>query len=445
MPAKLSTTVNKIANIPNPENSKLILQFHEFMKENGASERHQNNNLKAILSYSIHLDSRSLEQVNTKEGVIAYLQTKIKDSGVDPEQKWITTYNDYLHRLKHFFRWLYNRSGSERDIPMDEWKTPDFLQSIKPKKTKRLSPYSETEIWEKDEFLSIIKYEPYKRNKAALALMWDLNARNHEITLLRIKNIRLKEKYGEGEIPFESKTGSGPILLTTSFLYVRDWLNEHPFKNEPNARVVCNLHNGAPIKPEALQTMMNQLKRRILRMVETGEIKDENEKNKLLYLVTNKRFNPYCIRHSSISSDSDHLPEYALKKKVRWSINSRQGSRYIKTRWTNELKNKILEYNGIITDKNRLPRPSIVNCPRCDLSNVIDNKYCSSCSYPLKPEAFDEIKRSEDEKIDRLRQEYETNMIGLKEEMNNKFIQILSLIQQNPVLANVKPEALSMK
>ena len=28
-----------------------------------------------------------------------------------------------------------------------------------------------------------------------------LDARNHEITLLKIKNIRFREKYGEGEIP----------------------------------------------------------------------------------------------------------------------------------------------------------------------------------------------------------------------------------------------------
>ena len=31
--------------------------------------------------------------------------------------------------------------------------------------------------------------------------MWDLDARPHEITLLKIKHISLKEKYGEGEIP----------------------------------------------------------------------------------------------------------------------------------------------------------------------------------------------------------------------------------------------------
>ena len=50
------------------------------------------------------------------------------------------------------------------------------------KKTKRLSPYSEAEIWDKDEFLSKIKYEQFQGNKAALALLWDLDARPHEIT-----------------------------------------------------------------------------------------------------------------------------------------------------------------------------------------------------------------------------------------------------------------------
>ena len=32
-------------------------------------------------------------------------------------------------------------------------------------------------------------------------------------------------------------------------------------------------------------------------------------------------------------------------------MNSKQGSRYIKRRMGNELKNKILEYNGIITEE----------------------------------------------------------------------------------------------
>ena len=64
-----------------------------------------------------------------------------------------------------------------------------------------------------------------------MTLFWDLNGRNHEITILKLKHIRFREKYAEGEVPHEAKTGSGPILLTTSFPYVRDWINEHPFRS----------------------------------------------------------------------------------------------------------------------------------------------------------------------------------------------------------------------
>ncbi len=252
-------------------------------------------------------------------------------------------------------RWLHNwkkrSTDSNRDFQSPhEWETPSFVK-IKRKKTKRLSPYLDTELWDRDELALIIKYEQFKRNKAALALMWDLDARNHEITLLKIRNIRLREKYGEGEIPHQAKTGSGPILLTFSFPYVRDWLNEHPFRNEPEARLICNLRNGSPVKSEALWTMMKQLQSRIQRMLKSGSIPDE-EREKLELILRTKKFNPYCLRHSSISYDSDYLPEYALKKKCRWTMNSRQGNRYIKARMGNDLKQKILIQNGILPPKN---------------------------------------------------------------------------------------------
>lgn len=112
-------------------------------------------------------------------------------------------------------------------------------------------------------------------------MLWDLDARNHEFTLLKIKHIRLKEKYGEGEIPHEAKTGTGLILLTCSFPYVRDWLNENPFKNEPNARLICNLYNGSPITADSLWIVMKQLRTRIIRLIETGSITDNEEHQRL--------------------------------------------------------------------------------------------------------------------------------------------------------------------
>jgi hypothetical protein len=87
-------------------------------------------------------------------------------------------------------------------------------------------------------------------------------------------------QYGEGEIPQEAKTGSGPALLTCSFPYVRDWLNEHPFRNEPDARLICNIHTGAPVKPDAMWRVMKQLRNRIINILQSGSIADEEEKQK---------------------------------------------------------------------------------------------------------------------------------------------------------------------
>jgi hypothetical protein len=43
MPVKLTTTVKKIASVPNSINSALLNEFYQYMKSNGASESHQNN------------------------------------------------------------------------------------------------------------------------------------------------------------------------------------------------------------------------------------------------------------------------------------------------------------------------------------------------------------------------------------------------------------------
>ena len=408
MPAKLTTTVSNMdTKVKNQVNRDLIKEFYIYLKNLDTSDNYQNGLLKVIIRYAEYLGPNTIfYQIQDKEQIIKYLESKRKTVEEDPDKKWIITWNDYLWRLKYFYRWLYNTKEKGLNAKSyDSWTTLSFI-NIKSKRTKRLSPYSETEIWDKDELFTIIKYETNIRNKAILSLMWDLDARPSEIVLLKNKHIRLKEKYGEGEIPHQAKTGSGPVLLTFSFPYVRDWLNLHPFKGQQEDRLICNLQTGAPIKADQINEIMKQLKERIKIILERCEIMNTKEKEKLEYLLSTKKWNPYCIRHSAITSDSDYLPEYALKKKVRWSMNSKQGSRYIKNRMGNELKNKILAYNGIISENETIKKPSISSCPRCEFVNVIENKYCSKCSYPLKPEAYEEIKQIEEDRIKKLEEKY---------------------------------------
>ncbi len=57
----------------------------------------------------------------------------------DPDKKWITTWNDYLWRIKYFYRWLYNAKDKGMNAKSyDSWITPSFI-NIKMKRTKRLS------------------------------------------------------------------------------------------------------------------------------------------------------------------------------------------------------------------------------------------------------------------------------------------------------------------
>lgn len=103
-----------------------------------------------------------LYEIHKRDQIIAFLNTRIKDSENDPDKKWIRTWNDYLQRIKYFFRWLHNQKEREdkglEPIATSDWATANFCQ-IKEKKTKRISPYLESELWERDEILSIIKYD----------------------------------------------------------------------------------------------------------------------------------------------------------------------------------------------------------------------------------------------------------------------------------------------
>jgi hypothetical protein len=48
------------------------------MKYNAVSERHQNNNLKAFVSYSTFLGNKSLKNISEQDDILSFLQTKIR-------------------------------------------------------------------------------------------------------------------------------------------------------------------------------------------------------------------------------------------------------------------------------------------------------------------------------------------------------------------------------
>jgi hypothetical protein len=106
MPQKLTTTIKikiKISQVPNSVSSLIMQEFHSYMQSGDSSERNQNNTLKAIIAFGNFIGpDTSFYDIHSREQILRYLDTKIKNSHEDPEEKWITTWNDYLNRIKLF-------------------------------------------------------------------------------------------------------------------------------------------------------------------------------------------------------------------------------------------------------------------------------------------------------------------------------------------------------
>ena len=126
-------------------------------------------------------------------------------------------------------------------------------------------------------------------------------------------------------------------------------------------------------------------------------------------------------------------------------MNTKQRARYTKMKIGKDLRNKILARDGIILDKSEMPKPSVIICWKCKHINGFDYQVCEHCKYPLHQNALDKIKEDEEKRFREIEEKHSKEIQSIREEMNNQVNKIISMIQQNPILTQVKPEILADK
>ena len=62
--------LEKVTEIPNEANRKMVYEFYNFMLENDTSQNYQRGNLIVIIAFAKSLDGLSLTRVRTSEQVI---------------------------------------------------------------------------------------------------------------------------------------------------------------------------------------------------------------------------------------------------------------------------------------------------------------------------------------------------------------------------------------
>ena len=102
MPIRLEAVLRKVEQMPDKVNSHLLKEFYQHMKDNGTSQNYQKGNLRAMIHFAEHVgDGTSFLDIDHKQ-VARFLDTKTKSEKIDPDKKWITSWNDYLWRLSSF-------------------------------------------------------------------------------------------------------------------------------------------------------------------------------------------------------------------------------------------------------------------------------------------------------------------------------------------------------
>src|SRR5665647_3321174 len=100
-----------------------------------------------------------------------------------------------------------------------------------------------------DEVKQMIDATTNKRDKAIIALLWDIGARVGEVGSLRIKHVKFDDL--GGVIIVNGKTGPRRVRAVWSVDYLQNWLEEHPGKNDPEAPLWFNFAK----KAEELESM----------------------------------------------------------------------------------------------------------------------------------------------------------------------------------------------
>jgi hypothetical protein len=148
-----------------------------------------------------------------------------------------------------------------------------------------------------------------------------------------------------------------------------------------------------------------------------------------------KPWSLYIFRHSALTEKSLVLKEHVLCDHAGWTMSSKMPQVYIHY-FGNESSKSLLEVKGMIRKKD-IENYNILkskSCPNCQEQNKPESKFCIKCKMVLSYDSYNEAGSEDKYKIERLENDMESLKIGM-----NK---IVILIQQNPILSNVKPEIL---
>ena len=281
----------------------------------------------------------------------------------------VGTINNYKIHIKSFYTWLYR---------YPKGKYPKIVNWIEKGKEK---DNGHKEILTRKEVKLLLKNAPCLRDKCFISLLYDGALRVGEAVNIKIKDVHI-DSYGI-KISVNGKTGPRNIRLIESVPILKQWLNEHPFKENENYSLFISLARkyGCPLSTPGGYKIVSKS------AVKSG---------------INKRVYPHLFRHTKLTHlAADGFNEMELRIFAGWNKGSPMPEVYLHTR-EEDVDKKIRNKNGMVDkeeenkikeDKENL-KPK--KCPMCSEINDVNNKFCFKCGQILDGKAAIELMRTND-------------------------------------------------
>ncbi|MEM2999077.1 MAG: tyrosine-type recombinase/integrase, partial [Candidatus Bathyarchaeia archaeon] len=193
----------------------------------------------------------------------------------------------------------------------------------------------------KKDFEAIVKATENRRDRAMLYTLFEGALRPGELLSMRISSVKfkqaetarvengavVKEKVDYCVISVNGKTGLKVLPLVASYRPLLEWLEEHPYRAEPEAPLWCSLsryNKGARLGYMHFRLIIKRIAKKA---------------------GISKAVWPYLFRHSTLTQLAKTFTEAKLERYAGWVHGSKMAARYVHFS-ARDLEDAVLELYG---------------------------------------------------------------------------------------------------
>lgn len=350
--------INQSSEI-SPHNKELIYAFCEYCKAQGLSQLRVIFYLNRFwnIARQAPKDFDQMTKADIQQLVLAIRAIRKKNGDGLSER----TILDHLTAIKSFWKWF---KGLEDETPPEvKW-----IKTNPNRSSKKLPD----ELPNTEDVEKLVNAATNARDKALISVLFDSGCRIGELLTLRIKNLNFDE-YG-GVLLVTGKTGQRRVRIIHSVQRLQTWLEQNPFKDQPDAIVFCSLSNkgrGKQLKYEAVSRIFKKIKERA---------------------HVTKKVNPHAFRHARATLLAQHLTDSQLKQYFGWQADSKMAAVYIHLSGK-DLDPALARLAGLTTEQPPNDIGKVKICERCKTVNTHESLRCIQCFSPFITTEQDEKKK----------------------------------------------------